>query len=80
LIDYLAVTFRTRSRDAWVQFMADVDVAFAPVLDFAEALAAPHVAERGLLVTADGRPHIAPAIRFGSDDWRPSPVPPLGGG
>ena len=79
LIAFLRDTFRTRSRDAWVAFMADLDVAFAPVLDFAEALAQPHIAERGLLVEADGRPQIAPAIRFAADDWSPGPVPPLGG-
>jgi crotonobetainyl-CoA:carnitine CoA-transferase CaiB-like acyl-CoA transferase len=84
LIDFLRETFRTRTRAAWEQFMHDLDVAFAPVLDFAEALAAPHVAERGLLVEADGRPHIAPAIRFNGetsgDGWQPGPVPSLGGG
>lgn len=79
LIDYLRASFRTRTRDQWVQFMAGLDVAFAPVLDFAEALAQPYIAERGLLVTADGRPQIAPAIRFAGDDWQPGPVPPLGG-
>lgn len=80
LIDFLRDTFRTRTREAWEHFMHDVDVAFAPVLDFAEALAQPHVAERGLLVEADGRPQIAPAIRFSGDAWQPGPVPPLGGG
>lgn len=77
LIDFLAVTFRTRTRDEWVHFMHAIDVAFAPVLDFAEALAQPHVAERGLLVESDGRPQIAPAIRFRGDNWQPAPVPPL---
>jgi crotonobetainyl-CoA:carnitine CoA-transferase CaiB-like acyl-CoA transferase len=48
-----------------VAWFADKDVAFAPVLDFAEALAQPHIAERGLLVEADGAHMIAPAIRFG---------------
>jgi crotonobetainyl-CoA:carnitine CoA-transferase CaiB-like acyl-CoA transferase len=80
LIAYLRDIFRTRTRAQWEAFMADLDVAFAPVLDFAEALAAPHVAERGLLVEADGCPQIAPAIRFASDlGWTPGPVPPLGG-
>lgn len=83
LIDYLRGIFRTRTRAEWEADMARLDVAFAPVLDFAEALAQPHVAERGLLVMGDGRPHIAPAIRFasdgGGDGWQPGPVPPLGG-
>ena len=80
LIAYLRDTFRTRTRDAWEGFMADLDVAFAPVLDFAEALAQPHIAERGLLKTADGRPQIAPAIRFGDGGWLPGAVPELGQG
>ena len=75
LVAFLRETFRTRSRDAWDGFMADLDVAYAPVLDFAETLASQHVAERGLV---RGH-HIAPAIRFAGDDWSPGPVPPLGG-
>lgn len=80
LIAFLRATFRTRSRAEWEAFMAGLDVAFAPVLDFAEALAQPHVAERGLVVMAEGRHHIAPAIRFAGDEWRPGPVPELGEG
>jgi crotonobetainyl-CoA:carnitine CoA-transferase CaiB-like acyl-CoA transferase len=77
LIAFLRATFLTRSREAWTAFMADLDVAYAPVLDFAEALAQPHIAERGLLVQADGRPQMAPAIRFAGDTWTPGPVPEL---
>lgn len=80
LIAFLRDTFRTRSRDAWDVFMHDLDVAYAPVLDFAEALSQPHIAERGLVVEADGRHHIAPAIRFAGDIWHPRPVPELGQG
>jgi crotonobetainyl-CoA:carnitine CoA-transferase CaiB-like acyl-CoA transferase len=80
LIAYLRETFRSRTRAAWEAYMDTLDVAFAPVLDFAEAFAQPHIAERGLLISADGRPQIAPAIRFAGDDWQPGPVPELGGG
>jgi len=54
-------------------------VAFAPVLDFAEALSQPHVVERDLLVEADGAHHLAPAIRFpgATAEWRPRPAPML---
>ncbi|MEI6485915.1 MAG: CoA transferase [Sphingomonadales bacterium] len=75
LVAFLRDSFRTRTREEWDKFMHDIDVAYAPVLDFAEALSAPHVAERGL---RQGH-HIAPAIRFAGDDWSPGPVPPLGG-
>lgn len=80
LIGFLRDIFRTRSRDEWDAFMHDLDVAYAPVLDFAEAFAQPHVAERGLIAMADGRHHIAPAIRFAGEDWAPGAVPDLGQG
>jgi crotonobetainyl-CoA:carnitine CoA-transferase CaiB-like acyl-CoA transferase len=79
LIAFLRETFATRTRAEWEAWFADKDVAFAPVLDFREALDAPHVAERGLLVTdAGGGTHIAPAIRFAGEEWTPGPVPELG--
>ena len=65
LIAFLAQTFATQPRDVWVAWFADKDVAFSPVLDFREALDAPHIAERGLLIEQDGGHMIAPAIRFG---------------
>ncbi len=77
LIAFLGKTFAQRSRAEWEAFMAELDVAFAPVLDFAEALAQPHIAQRGLIVMADGRPQIAPAIRFAGEAWVPGPVPAL---
>ncbi|MFN5821973.1 MAG: CoA transferase, partial [Novosphingobium sp.] len=81
LIAFLRETFLTKTRDAWVEWFHDKDVAFAPVLDFREALDEPHVAQRGLLVEADGRHHIAPPIRFANEaPWQPGPVPELGEG
>ncbi len=66
LIAFLGATFATKSRDEWVSWFTDKDVAFAPVLDFREALDTTHVAERGLLIETDGGHMIAPAIRFGT--------------
>ena len=65
LIAFLRETFAIKSRDQWVSWFAGKDVAFAPVLDFREALDAAHIAERGLLIEAEGGHMIAPAIRFG---------------
>ena len=62
---FLDETFATRTRDEWVDWFADKDVAFSPVLDFREALDQPHIAGRGLLVESEGAHMIAPAIRFG---------------
>lgn len=79
LIAFLRDTFKRKTRDQWVAWFADKDVAFSPVLDFREALDAPHIAERGLLVeTGDGAHHIAPPIRFAGEDWEPGAVPELG--
>ncbi len=76
LIDFLRATFASKTREEWVQWFADKDVAFSPVLNFREALDEPHIAERGLLVEADGGgKHIAPAIRFAGDEWAPGIVP-----
>ncbi len=81
LIAFLRETFSGRSRDEWVVWFADKDVAFAPVLDFREALDAPHIAQRGLMIEADGRHHLAPPIRFASEAaWTPGQVPELGEG
>lgn len=77
LIAFLRATFAQRSRAAWVAWFADKDVAFAPVLDLREALDQPHVAERGLLVEADGAHQIAPSIRFAGERWHPAPAPDL---
>ena len=78
LVAFLRETFATRTRDGWVQWFAHRDVAFAPVLDFREALDEPHIAARGLLVQANGAHHIAPAIRFGGEPpWQPGGVPEL---
>lgn len=64
LIEFLRGTFAARTRDEWVAWFADKDIAFSPVLDFREALDHPHIAERGLLVEGDGGHMIGPAIRF----------------
>lgn len=64
LIAFLRETFATRTRAEWVDWFTDKDVAFAPLLDFREALDQPHVAERGLWIEQDGAHHIASAIRF----------------
>lgn len=62
---FLAQSFASRSRDEWVRWLADKDVAFAPVLDFREAFASVLVRERGLIVeAADGVLEFGPTIRF----------------
>ncbi len=77
LIDFLRATFVTKTRDEWVAWFADKDVAFAPVLNFREAFDQPYVAERGLLIAHEGAHQITPAIRFASETWQPSNAPGL---
>ncbi len=79
LTAFLRETFATRTRDDWVEWFGHRDVAFAPVLDFAEAFAEPQVVARGLVLAADGAHQIAPAIRFPDDDWVPTRAPDLDG-
>jgi len=80
LIAFLNETFAAKSRDEWVTWFADKDVAFAPVLNFREALDEPHIAERGILVESeDGAHHIASPIRFAGERFHPGTVPELGG-
>lgn len=79
VMEFLAASFAERTRDQWVQWFEGRDIAFAPVLDFAEALRQPHVLARGLLVESGGAHHLAPAIRFASETpWEPTEPPPLG--
>jgi crotonobetainyl-CoA:carnitine CoA-transferase CaiB-like acyl-CoA transferase len=75
LIAFLRETFRTRSRDDWIAWFADKDVAFAPVLDFREAFDHPHVAERGLWIEHEGAHQIVPAVRFQGESWKPRETP-----
>lgn len=77
LIEFLRTTFLTKSRDEWVDWFADKDVAFSPVFNFREAFDHPHIAERGLLVEHDGAHQLAPAIRFADEAWIPSKAPEL---
>jgi crotonobetainyl-CoA:carnitine CoA-transferase CaiB-like acyl-CoA transferase len=77
LIAFLRETFASKSRDEWVAWFADKNVAFSPVLDFREAFDQPHIAERGLIIEHGGAHQIAPAIRFASEAWLPSAAPEL---
>ncbi len=77
LIAFLRGVFVTRTRDEWVAWFEDKDVAFAPVLDFREAFDQPYVVERGLWIEHEGAHQISPAIRFASEEWLPAAAPEL---
>ena len=77
LIAFLRDIFAGRTRDEWVAWFADKDVAFSPVLDFREALDQSFVRDRGLTFQSGGGHQLAPAIRM--SDSRPWLDPTDGG-
>jgi len=65
LKEFLRAQFRTRTRDEWTEWFEHHDVAYAPVLDFAEALRSDAVRSRGIVIEHDdGSMEIGPAIRI----------------
>ncbi|WP_109355239.1 CaiB/BaiF CoA-transferase family protein [Sphingorhabdus sp. EL138] len=78
LVAFLREVFATKTRDQWVEWFADKDVAFSPVLDFREALDQDFLRERGLLIEAHGSHQIGLSFRFASEtDWQPEDAPTL---
>ena len=73
---FLAETFVAKTRDEWVSWFADKDVAFSPVLDFREAFDSDLIAERGMLVEAGGGHQIASTIRFRNAPGNPPGTAP----
>jgi alpha-methylacyl-CoA racemase len=57
-------TFARRTRAEWCEILEGSDACFAPVLNFTEAAAHPHLAARGTIASLDGVPCPAPAPRF----------------
>ncbi len=75
----LAGVFRLRSRDAWMQALAEADACIAPVLTLEEALADPQVLARGMLERADGGPAFGCPLHFEGTRRDPlAPAPGLG--
>lgn len=44
---------KSKTRDEWVEYFADLDVCFSPVLDFSEAVRNEHLQQRDMLVKAN---------------------------
>ncbi|MGD9996857.1 MAG: CaiB/BaiF CoA transferase family protein [Ilumatobacteraceae bacterium] len=62
---FLRDQFRMRSRDEWTRWFEHRDVAFAPVLDFCEAVRSDVVAaRRSVIEHPDGSLEVGPAIRI----------------
>ena len=71
----LSKIFRGRTRDEWAAEFADSDACVAPVLEWQEAHAHPHLAARGTFIDIDGVTQPAPAPRF-SRSVPAAPTPP----
>ena len=78
MIARLAEIFATRTRDAWVADLADLDACFGPVKDMEEAFADEQLLARGMVVeapTPEGTVHaIGNPVHLVGDE-RPSPRP-----
>lgn len=74
----LEKTFRSRTRDEWVEILQGTDACFAPVMSLDEAPDHPHLAARGVFETVEGVTQAAPAPRFSKTPGRiqgPAPKP-----
>ena len=64
----LADTFRSRTRDEWVELLEGSDACVAGVLDYEEAFEHPHNKARKTYIEIDGISQPAPAPRFSRTD------------
>jgi len=72
LIEFLAATFRGKSRAQWEAFLAPLDLCWAPVRTLKDGFDDPHTAARGMVLTdGAGNRHIGPAAKFRNEPGRP---------
>ncbi len=72
VVALLGAFFASRPQREALDWLARLDVCFAPVNSLLEATLDPHVRARGLLLRDEqGRSHLAPAIRFNEEPARP---------
>ncbi len=72
VIDFLASTFRTKTRDEWTAWIAKLDVCYGPVNTLPEALEDPNLTARGMVLKdAKGRRHLGAPIRFRHEPAKP---------
>jgi len=72
VVECLAAFFAARSQRESLEWLAALDVCFAPVNTLPEAFADPNAVARGLVqVDESGRRHLAPPVRFTAEPARP---------
>lgn len=68
---FLRETFSAKTRDEWDEWLAGLDVCYAPLKTLPEALEDPQLVARGMLLKdALGRSHLASPIRFRDEPAR----------
>ena len=78
--EFLAATFRTKTKGEWVAWFKGRDVAFAPMRTLPEALEDEHFKARGMVLKdARGWDHLGVPIRFEAEPGRPRFDPPAHG-
>jgi crotonobetainyl-CoA:carnitine CoA-transferase CaiB-like acyl-CoA transferase len=66
-------TFLTRTLAQWQEFLADIEVCWAPIRSLKDALDEPYARERGMVLRdAGGQHHLGPPIRFRYDPPLPN--------
>lgn len=73
----LKAIFKTKTQNQWIEFFKKLDVAFAPVMDFNEAVNQQHFRDRKIIIQKNKNHYIACPIRFGSYDFDPIPASEL---
>ena len=73
VMDFLAHTFRQKTRDEWDAWLAPLDVCYGAVKTMPEALADSNARARGMVFEDEGgRTHLANPIRFRYEPAQPS--------
>ena len=76
-IEFFTSTFSKHTLDYWVDWFADKDVCFAPVLDFAAAFDSEQCTARSMLITGEQGEHvIGSPIKFSNEPASVSTVAP----
>ena len=72
LIEFLARTFKARTRPEWEALLAPLDLCWAPVRSLKDAFSDDNAAARGMLLRdGAGNPHIGPAIKYANEPAEP---------
>lgn len=80
VIAFLEATFATRTQAEWIDFMADLDVCFAPVNDLRTGLELEQTRAREMvLVDAQGKEHLGVPIKYQDEPARPQLASPAHG-